>query len=287
MIFEVKANAKINMGLNVTGKLENGYHLLDMIMLPIDFSDNLKIEFSDEDGELEITTNKKEIPTGKENILYKIYDAFYEKTKLKKKRVLVYLEKIIPHEAGLGGGSSDGACFLKVLNEYYNNILTEDEMVELGKKIGADIPFFIINKPARVKGIGEKIEVIENNLKNKIILLKPEFGVSTKEAYRGIKNIEKLKKADIEKIKDDLKKGNENFCGKKIQNNLEEILLKKDKNLVEFKKKLEKIKDVEFFMSGSGSAYFGIVKKSINEEEIIPKIKEIVKKCGVYLCSFK
>lgn len=287
MIVEVKANAKINMGLNIVGKLENGYHLLDMIMLPIDLSDFLKIEFLDEDGELEISTNKRNIPTGKDNILYKIYEAFYDKTKLKKKKIKVYLEKKIPHEAGLGGGSSDGACFLKTINKYHEGILSTEEMIELGKEVGADIPFFIINKPARVTGIGENIEIIENNLKNKIILVKPDFGVSTKLAYNGIKNIEEIKKSDIEKIKDDLKKGNTNFCGKNIQNGLEQVLLERDKNLMDFKKKIKEVEGIEFFMSGSGSAYYAIIKDCIDEEEVIRKVREIGKKCWVYLCNFK
>lgn len=113
MKFSLKSNAKINIGLNVTGVLPNGYHLLDMIMVPVSLSDRLEGEIDEEEGELEIKTNKPSIPTGKENILWKIYDKFYEKSGLAKRKVEIYLEKFIPHEAGLGGGSSNGAFFLR------------------------------------------------------------------------------------------------------------------------------------------------------------------------------
>ena len=93
MKFSLNSNAKINIGLNVTGVLPNGYHLLDMVMIPISLTDKLEGEIFEEDGELEITTNKPSIPTGKENILWKIYDKFYKRSGFTKKRVKIYLEK--------------------------------------------------------------------------------------------------------------------------------------------------------------------------------------------------
>lgn len=172
MKFSLNSNGKINIGLNITGKREDGYHLLDMVMVPISLSDRIKGEIEDISGTLTIKTNKKGIPTGKENILYKIYEKFYNESGLERKKVYVYLEKKIPHQAGLGGGSSNGAFLLKLLNEFHGNYFTVDKLIEIGKSIGADIPFFLINKSARVTGIGENIETIENNLENSIIVIK-------------------------------------------------------------------------------------------------------------------
>ena len=200
MKFSLNSNAKINIGLNVTGVLPNGYHLLDMVMVPISLSDRLTGEIFEEEGELVITTNKPSIPTGKENILWKIYDRFYEKSGLARKKVEIHLEKIVPHEAGLGGGSSNGAFFLKELNRYYNDFFSLDELIEIGKSIGADIPFFIINKASRVRGIGEVIDVIENNLDADIILIKPNFGVSTAKAYKNMYMLNNKKDANIDNI---------------------------------------------------------------------------------------
>ena len=170
MLVNVKSNGKINIGLNIVEKLPNGYHILDMIMVPISLADELKINFKEKKGNLKISSNIKDIPTDEKNILWKIYDAFYNFTKIEKEEIEIYLYKVIPHEAGLGGGSSNGAFFLKELNKFHKNILTDDELIVLGKTVGADIPFFIKNYPCRVKGIGEKLEKIENNLKCDIIL---------------------------------------------------------------------------------------------------------------------
>ena len=281
MKFSLNSNAKINIGLNVTGVLPNGYHLLDMVMVPISLSDKLNGEIFEELGDLEITTNKPSIPTGKENILWKIYDRFYEKSGLPKKKIKVYLEKVIPHEAGLGGGSSNGAFFLKALNSYHNNFFSQEELIEIGKSVGADIPFFIVNKPSRVGGIGEKIEVIENNLEADIILIKPNFGVSTARAYKNMYMLNNKKDADIDKIIAGLHEGNLTSVEKNIENHLEQGLLLEDSNIIEFRKKLANISDMKFFMSGSGSAYYAFTQNGEKELEVL---KEKLEHCEVHLC---
>ncbi|MBM6690926.1 4-(cytidine 5'-diphospho)-2-C-methyl-D-erythritol kinase [Fusobacterium mortiferum] len=281
MKFSLKSNAKINIGLNVTGVLPNGYHLLDMVMVPISLTDRLDGEIFDEEGELEITTNKPSIPTGKENILWKIYNKFYEMSGLPRKRIKLHLEKVIPHEAGLGGGSSNGAFFLKELNSYHNNFFSLEELIEIGKSIGADIPFFIVNKPSRVKGIGEEIEVIENNLDRDIILIKPNFGVSTAKAYKNMYMLNNKVDADIDKIVCGLRDNDITLVEESIENHLEQGLLLEDSNIIEFRKRLSNIPNMKFFMSGSGSAYYTFVE---NGEREVKAIKEQLQHCEVHLC---
>ena len=281
MKFSLKSNAKINIGLNVTGVLPNGYHLLDMVMVPISLTDGLDGEIFDEEGELEITTNKSSIPTGKENILWKIYSKFYEMSGLPRKRIKLHLEKVIPHEAGLGGGSSNGAFFLKELNSYHNNFFSLEELIEIGKSIGADIPFFIVNKPSRVKGIGEEIEVIENNLDRDIILIKPNFGVSTAKAYKNMYMLNNKVDADIDKIVCGLRDNDITLVEESIENHLEQGLLLEDSNIIEFRKRLSNIPNMKFFMSGSGSAYYTFVE---NGEREVKAIKEQLQHCEVHLC---
>lgn len=281
MKFSLNSNAKINIGLNVTGVLPNGYHLLDMVMVPISLSDRLTGEIFEEEGELVITTNKPSIPTGKENILWKIYDRFYEKSGLARKKVEIHLEKIVPHEAGLGGGSSNGAFFLKELNRYHNDFFSLDELIEIGKSIGADIPFFIINKASRVRGIGEVIDVIENNLDADIILIKPNFGVSTAKAYKNMYMLNNKKDANIDNIILGLKNNDVYLIEKNIENHLEQGLLLEDQNIIEFREKLKKLTGMEFFMSGSGSAYYTFSK---NGKEQVKVIREQLQHCEVHLC---
>lgn len=281
MKFSLNSNAKINIGLNVTGVLPNGYHLLDMVMLPISLADKLEGEIFDEEGDLEITTNKPSIPTGKENILWKIYDKFYKESNLPRKKIKIHLEKVVPHEAGLGGGSSNGAFFLKELNGYHNNYFSLEKLIELGKSIGADIPFFIINKASRVRGIGEKIEEIENNLQADIIVIKPNFGVSTARAYKNMYMLNNKKDANIENIIEGLKNNDINMIENSIENHLEQGLLLEDNNIIEFRKKLEELSKIKFFMSGSGSAYYTFIQNGL---ETVEAIKEHLQHCEVHLC---
>lgn len=109
--YRLRANAKINIGLNILRKKENGYHELDMTMLPISYYDMLTLRVFSESGNLRIFCRNKSIPTDKKNILFKVYEKFYEKTKIKPLKIKISLKKRIPPEAGLGGGSSDGAFF--------------------------------------------------------------------------------------------------------------------------------------------------------------------------------
>lgn len=283
MKFSLNSNGKINIGLNVTGVLPNGYHLLDMIMVPISLSDRITGEIEDITGTLEIKTNKADIPINEDNILWKIYDKFYSKSGLSKRKISLYLEKIIPHQAGLGGGSSNGAFLLKLLNEFHGNFFSQERLIEIGKSVGADIPFFLINKSARVRGIGEDIEIIENNLKNSIILIKPQFGVSTGKAYKNMSMLNNKRDANIDKIIFGLKDNRVDIVEDNIENHLEQGLLLEDENIIEFRKKLAEL-NMKFFMSGSGSAYYTFVTQE-ESEEAVTRIKEYLNSCEVYLCS--
>ena len=283
MKFSLNSNGKINIGLNVTGVLPNRYHLLDMIMVPISLSDRITGEIEDITGTLEIKTNKADIPINEDNILWKIYDKFYSESGLSKRKISLYLEKIIPHQAGLGGGSSNGAFLLKLLNEFHGNFFSQERLIEIGKSVGADIPFFLINKSARVRGIGEDIEIIENNLKNSIILIKPQFGVSTGKAYKNMSMLNNKRDANIDKIIFGLKDNRVDIVEDNIENHLEQGLLLEDENIIEFRKKLAEL-NMKFFMSGSGSAYYTFVTQE-ESEEAVTRIKEYLNSCEVYLCS--
>ncbi|MGL6063475.1 MAG: 4-(cytidine 5'-diphospho)-2-C-methyl-D-erythritol kinase [Fusobacteriaceae bacterium] len=284
----VRSNSKINVGLNIEGILENGYHSLDMIMVPISLSDYLHIEFKEKKGNLKILSNNPLVPTGEKNILSKIYKRFYEITKYEKESIEVYLDKQIPSQAGLGGGSSNGAFFLKELNKFHGNILSEKEMIEVSVKIGADIPFFIVNKPCRARGIGDEIENFENKLKSKIIIIKPSFGISTPVAFKNfdlLQNKNNLKKAEIEKIIKGISENDLYLIIRGIENQLEGSLLIIEQNIIEFRKRLDEFSELKFFMSGSGSAYYCFVEEEASKNKLV-QLKNYFKNCDVYLCEF-
>lgn len=280
----ITSNAKINIGLNITEKLPNGYHLLDMIMVPISLADKLEIKFNNQKGKLNISSNIKDIPCNEKNILYKVYKAFYEKTQIEPEDIDVYLEKNIPHEAGLGGGSSNGGFFLKELNKFHNFVLSNEDLSLVGKSVGADIPFFLKNTPCRVKGIGEKLEEIQNNLDCDVILVKPKFGISTKKAYELYSKLDEKKFANIDEILSGLKENNLKKVCENIENMLEQGLLIDDKNIQNFRNRIKNT-GLDFFMSGSGSCYYILSNKNTTED-YLKILNQKFDDCKIIKCNF-
>ena len=284
--YKVFSNAKINIGLNVFEKNEDGYHDIDSIMVPVTLADEMEIEIYNESGNLEIECSEKKIPTDERNILYKAYKVFFENIETKELKIKVLLKKNIPSEAGLGGGSSNAAFFLKVLNEYSGNIYSLEELEKISMRIGSDVPFFIKNKTARVGGKGEKIREVENNLEDGLILIKPEFGVSTKEAYNNFDNLDEKKYSNFDEIESCLKtttrvgieKNIENSLEQAIENNIDIKMLKMTLNAV--------LPNKRFFMSGSGSTYYTFVTET-ERAQVETRLKTFVDNVKIIICGIK
>ena len=153
-------------------------------------------------------------------------------------------------------------------------------------KIGSDVPFFIKNKTARVRGKGNKVELIENNLKDSIILIKPlDFGVSTKEAYDSFDNLKEVKYADFDKIIDSLKKDNRIALENNIENNLEQGILETNIEVKMFKMTLNSVvSGKKFFMSGSGSTYYTFVTE-LEKSQIETRLKTFVDNVKIIICK--
>lgn len=252
-------NAKINLGLNVFQKEEDGYHNLDTIMLPINLKDEMQILIFDEEGEINISCSNPKIPVDERNILYKTYKLFFKKIKQKSRKINIELIKNIPTEAGLGGGSADAGFFLKVLNEHFFNILNLKELKDLAFQIGSDVPFFLENKIARVKNKGKDIETFEANLSSDILLIKPNFGISTKYAYDRFDSLKKVEFANLDLIEKSLRNDDVYNLEKNIKNGLEQAI-ENDENLSSLKANLKSLfPDKKFFMTGSGSVLYTFV----------------------------
>ena len=284
--YKIFSNAKINIGLNVFQKESDGYHNIDSIMVPIDLADEMDITFYSDLGDLKIECSDRNIPTDERNILYKTYKAFFEERKKEKRKIDIILKKNIPSEAGLGGGSSNAGFFLKLLNEHYENIYNESELEDLAMKIGSDVPFFIKNKTARVGGKGNKVDLVENNLKDSIILIKPlDFGVSTKEAYESFDNLKEVKYANFDKIIEYLKDNNRIALENSIENSLEQGILETDINIKMLKMTLNSvISGKKFFMSGSGSTYYTFVTE-LEKSQIETRLKTFVDNVKIIICK--
>ena len=246
-----KAYAKINLSLDILRKRKDGYHELKMIMQTVSLYDEIYIEKSDT---ISIECNKDDIPLNNKNLAWKAADAFFNYTSINS-GCKIKLIKHIPDGAGLGGGSSDAATVLLALNEIYNTNLTNEELINIAVKIGADVPFFILKGTCLAEGIGEKLTKIENNTDPYILIHKPSFSISTKWAYENLK-LDNKNNYNVDKIVENLKDKNYNF--KDIFNYLEDVSVSKYPQINDIKNKMKYYGATAALMSGSGSSVFGI-----------------------------
>ena len=173
---KIRAYAKINLALDVVSEREDGYHELNMIMAPIGLHDLILID-PIEKG-IEITTNTYRVPTDERNIMYKVADALIKKFDIQS-GVRIHCYKHIPSQAGMGGGSADGAAIFRAMNSLFHLRMSYQDMCEMGKEIGADIPFCVWNRIAVVGGIGENLHFIDRSRFNcHLLIVKPKKGVS-------------------------------------------------------------------------------------------------------------
>ena len=261
-------NAKINIGLNVVSKRDDGYHNLETIFFPVKLADALEFV---EAEETKLTTSGIVIDSVPEdNLVLKAYRLL--KADFNLPPLHFHLHKAIPFGAGLGGGSSDAAFTLKTLNEFYNLGLTTEILENYAAQIGADCPFFIHNKPTFATGIGNRFHEIELDLSGyEIVILKPDVSVSTPDAYKNV--IPRNPKFRLTEIV----KNPVNDWKNLIVNDFENSVFPKYPRIAELKQFLYKMGADFASMSGSGSAVFGIFRHlPANLKKKIPS--------GILLC---
>lgn len=268
---KVKAYAKINLALGVVGKREDGYHLLEMIMQNIDLYDEIIVE-KQKDG-ITITCDKPYVPADERNIAYKAAELFINKYNINS-GVTIDITKNIPVAAGLAGGSTDGAAVLKAMNEMFDVNASDEELMDLGVKLGADVPYCINGGTALCEGIGEKLTPLKSFKDVIIILVKPPFGVSTKEVYGGL-DISKInKKVELNDLINAMENKNLEVVSRKMRNHLENVTLKKHKILIGLKKELVALGAVGAMMSGSGPSVFAIFDDMMKAQKCYDNMKK-------------
>ncbi|MDA0781685.1 MAG: 4-(cytidine 5'-diphospho)-2-C-methyl-D-erythritol kinase [Rickettsiales bacterium] len=178
------SNAKLNLYLHITGKFHNGYHKLESLMIPISVCDNIYISFNESNtNHLNINGDYAHLVDKSDNLILEAIDAICEHAQIKPKGVNIYLEKNIPVGAGLGGGSSNAATTLKIMNNLLGLNYSNDTLEKIGLKFGADIPFFIENRPALISGVGN-IETLVDVPPLYILLIYPNIPLSTTEVFK-------------------------------------------------------------------------------------------------------
>lgn len=242
-------NCKINIGLRVVRKREDGYHDLETIFYPVyGLHDELEVGIADEFAFLQDGIEVDCLPT--DNLIYKVYQRMQEHFP-QIGNVRIRFKKNIPFGAGLGGGSSDAAHMAIALNELFQLGLTQKQLAEEVRPLGADCPFFIYNTPCYAEGIGDKLTPISLDMSGmRLVMIKPDCGVSTKEAYAGIKP-----KGSSELFKV-VQNGSELF--KVATNDFEDTVFVAHPEIAEIKQRLLDAGAVYAAMSGSGSTVFGL-----------------------------
>ncbi len=259
MKIERKAYAKINLGLDVTGVREDGYHIVKMIMQNVDLYDTLTFEDNDS-GEIVLTASTDKIETDERNLICKVARQLKDKFDVKQ-GVTMHLVKRIPVAAGMAGGSTDGAAAYLALNELWGLNLRKKELCELAVSLGADIPYCIIGGTALAEGIGEELTAISDMPTCHLVIAKPAIDVSTGWVYKELDSREGIKHPDIDGIKAAIEEGNLNKMCALIGNVLEEVTASKYKEVGQLEEILRKEGAVGAFMTGSGPTVFGVFDK--------------------------
>lgn len=284
----VKGYAKINLGLDVVGKLDNGYHLLRSVMQQIDIYDTLELEIlSDKNGEspsgenidnspakqIVLTSDSDKVPLDHTNLAYKAAKLLMEKNDIKE-GIHIHIEKRIPVAAGLAGGSTDAAAVLTGMNELFQLGYGKEELQELGTGLGADVPFCIMGGTALAEGIGEKLTRIDTMPDMYLVIAKPDIDVSTKYVYEHLM-LDRLDHPDTDGIMKAMQEKDLAAMTELLKNVLESVTVREYPVIQILKAAMYKAGAVGSLMSGSGPTVFGIfdtMEKAAGAEASLRKI---------------
>jgi len=252
-----KAFAKINLSLDVLGKLDNGYHDVKMVMQTVSVFDIVTVSQIKRD--IELSTNLPYLPIDSNNIAYRAAEEFFKYTNIDS-GVSIDISKRIPVGAGLAGGSSNASAVLKAMNMLFDTKLTLKELCEIGIKLGADVPYCILGGTRLAEGIGEKLSPLPKLPKCSIILVKPGFSMSTKAVYEKFDSCTGIIHPDTKSLITGLREHDLDKVVSGMGNVLEEVSVKEHPMIENIKKELIDLGAIKAQMSGSGPTVFGIFR---------------------------
>ena len=258
-MMQVRAPAKINLSLKILGRRADGFHEIETLIVPVSLCDEIKIDKHPTNKGIEFACNDASVPKGDDNLVVRAAKTFFERTKLKG-GVSIRLKKMIPHGAGLGGGSSDAASILLALNELFETKLPREALAKMGEAIGSDVPFFVFQSSAICKGRGELVTPVKLHEELSILLLKPEFGVSAAWAYQRWQDSQEVPGVRYKP---------QEFAGQTFLNDLERSVFDKFVFLAQMKIWLLKQPEVgAALMSGSGSTVFAVLRETADANRV-------------------
>lgn len=273
---KIEAHAKINLTLNVVGKRKDGYHELDMIMLPLELHDDIDITLANEDR---FTSDDSNVAMDAANTVVKAV-ALMRQTFCLSQHFHIHLHKRIPSQAGLAGGSADGAAIIRGIKELCHLSVTTEELAELGKQIGADVPFCVLSKSALVQGIGEKLTPFAFNWSPHVLLVKPPMGVSTKEAFTSL-DFTRCPHPNARQVMQLLQDKAYERLAEFIGNSLEYSAFQLVPQIAELKAELLSMGFPCVLMSGSGSTVFALSE----DAKLVEKALQYYANTDMFVCD--
>lgn len=280
---KLKAKAKINLGLDVLRKREDGYHEVRMIMQTIPLYDKLTMRTA-EDGQIRLQTNLRFLPVGEDNLVYRAAKLLMDEFQIKQ-GVEIDLVKYIPVAAGMAGGSSDAAAALVGVNKLFNLGLSIEQLMERGVKIGADVPFCVMRGTALAEGIGEKLTPLPPMPKCHILIAKPGIHVSTKFVYGNLRADALKEHPDIDGQIEALKRGDLRKLARLMGNVLETVTVPEYPVIRQIKETMMTCGALNAMMSGSGPTVFGLFEEEAAAQEAYRMLSEDGDARQVYLVS--
>ncbi len=280
---ELKALAKINLGLDVLGRRENGYHDVRMVMQSIYLYDEVKIEKT-ESPEITVVSNLTFLPKGDGNIAYKAAQMLKEEFQIDA-GIKITLNKHIPVAAGLAGGSSNAAAVLFGMNRMFRLGLSQDELMERGVKLGADVPYCIMRGTVLAEGIGEQMSVLPAMPKCTVLIAKPSVSVSTKTVYEALDAKEIEEHPDIDGIIEGLRTHSLRQVAACMGNVLEDVTIPMHPVIEQIKQEMKAAGALNAMMSGSGPTVFGLFESRAAARDAQRRIREKSLTRQVYVTS--
>ena len=270
---QLKALAKINLGLDVLRRREDGYHEVKMIMQTISLHDDLEIRRI-KTPEIQVKTNLYYLPTNENNLVYKAAKLLMDEFDIKE-GVSIQLKKRIPVAAGMAGGSTDGAAVLWGMNQMYGLGLSRQELMERGVKLGADVPYCVQRGTALAEGIGERLSVLPSMPKCTILIAKPGISVSTKFVYENLhaNDLKPEQHPDVDSMIEAMKEKNLDLLCERMGNVLETVTIPAYPVIQEIKKHMMACGAAGAMMSGSGPTVFGIFHSPVQAKAAMKDLK--------------
>lgn len=272
---ELKALAKINLGLDVLGRRENGYHDVRMIMQSIYLYDDVKIERKATPG-IELSSNLYFLPTGDGNIAYKAAQMLMEEFGIEE-GVRITLNKHIPVAAGMAGGSSNAAAVLFGMNRLFGLKLSRQELMDRGVRLGADVPYCIMRGTVLAEGIGEELKELPAMPKCTVLIAKPPISVSTKIVYEALDSSEITEHPDIDGLIKALERGSLKDVAARMGNVLEGVTIPMHPVIEDIRRTMKECGALNAMMSGSGPTVFGLFENKMAAR----KAQDVIRQKGL------